>query len=677
MAMACGMDGCGYKAGDNGNIKYDTKTMELEDLKLHFEMMHRLPAEMKARASADDERVTNERIRKKEADDRRERDDKRDKQKDCKIPRWIDKEDFESWEENYTRWCGLVDYSEPLHLEKLTTMLKEKESRDDVRDFFTNTLNNKRHHLRNDAKKVIDILRDRFGKNERERIREKIEKIRFFKYSENFANSLAEMEEVRGNLRNLLGFDEEVVTTQKIGEKVDTFLRHIFITEGMKEERITKESIIMMEEACKDKAWEDFREVVKKILVDFEKNPKETGFVKPNQRRQSRSPGRHMSPFRAQSQSPHRQQRGQSPYRSFNRNQSTGQRGQSPQHGQSPQRGQSTSSSPGRKTSISEDVITGLKPVIDALFKEFREETSKEIDRKLAITQSNYMQVQVKDILWTNNPKKKMGGTMDIGAPLTIGGIDWLMAYLEKNEMRLTNLKVGKSEEIFRFGTGELWPTQYTVVLPFTITDVKGEKWSKSLKVWIVKANIPLLVGKDAHKLLNIRTYPRDNTCDIGEKYNTRLFDLEETEGGHWFLEFESSHRDVLFLEEIESDDEFFDAAEEVVEILDVHFTDEELKTEKYKKVRSCHRQWNHKSRENMLEAYKSSGAEMTTQLSPIIEEVVLNCETCQKEKRSFSVPKVSANVPKNVNDILTLDLKFFDGVPVLWMIDAFSRFAV
>ena len=173
---------------------------------------------------------------------------------------------------------------EPLHLEKLTTMLKEKESRDDVRDFFTNTLNSKRHDLRNNAKKVIDILRDRFGKNEREIKRGKIEKIRYFKYSGTFADSLAEMEEVRGNLRNLLGFDEEVVTTQKIGANVDTFLRHIFVAEGMKEERITKESIIMMEEACKDKAWEDFHEVVKKVLVDFEKNPRDTGYVKPDQR---------------------------------------------------------------------------------------------------------------------------------------------------------------------------------------------------------------------------------------------------------------------------------------------------------------------------------------------------------------------------------------------------------
>ena len=190
--------------------------------------------------------------------------------------------------------------------------------------------------------------------------------------------------------------------------------------------------------------------------------------------------------------------------------------------------------------------------------KEFdrRDETLKkelyEMFKNTAVTQSNYLQVQ--DILWTNNPRQKMGGTMDIGAPRTIGGVNWLMAYLEKNGKKLAELKVGKSGEIFRFGTGELYPTQYTVELPITIKDVKGETWSKVLKVWIVTPNIPLLVGKDAHKLLNIRTYPRDNTCEIGENYNTRLFDLKETEGGHWFLEFESSHREVLFLEECSSE---------------------------------------------------------------------------------------------------------------------------
>ena len=33
--------------------------------------------------------------------------------------------------------------------------------------------------------------------------------------------------------------------------------------------------------------------------------------------------------------------------------------------------------------------------------------------------------------------------------------------------------------------------------------------------------------------------------------------------------------------------------------------------------------------------------------------------------------------MPKKPNDIITLDLKFFDGIPVLWIIDAYTRYAI
>ena len=63
---------------------------------------------------------------------------------------------------------------------------------------------------------------------------------------------------------------------------------------------------------------------------------------------------------------------------------------------------------------------------------------------------------------------------------------------------------------------------------------------------------------------------------------------------------------------------------------------------------------------------YKNSGEDINTEMRKTIEDVVNRCETCQTNKNSFLVPKISRVMPKKPNDILTLDLKFFDGTTVL-----------
>ena len=79
------------------------------------------------------------------------------------------------------------------------------------------------------------------------------------------------------------------------------------------------------------------------------------------------------------------------------------------------------------------------------------------------------------------------------------------------------------------------------------------------------------------------------------------------------------------------------------------------------KKVKNLHRSTHHKSIRNMLEMYKSEGRIITAALKKTVEDVVNSCETCQLTKRSHSVPKISGVMPTRPNDILTLDLKFFE----------------
>ena len=118
------------------------------------------------------------------------------------------------------------------------------------------------------------------------------------------------------------------------------------------------------------------------------------------------------------------------------------------------------------------------------------------------------------------------------------------------------------------------------------------------------------------------------------------------------------------------------DLGDSVVEIAFVK--NQNIEEDLHKRVYKAHRYWNHKSVRNMELAYKAGGYD-TKEVRKIIEEVVRTCEVCQRRSRSFSIPKVSMALSKTVNDVVTMDLKIWKrpNLPILWMIDSFSRFVV
>ena len=85
-------------------------------------------------------------------------------------------------------------------------------------------------------------------------------------------------------------------------------------------------------------------------------------------------------------------------------------------------------------------------------------------------------------------------------------------SYLKKEGMKWSDVKMGLSEEKFRFGPGkEIYPKLKKCELLFNISDVEGKKLMFTLKVFIIEAQVPLLLGKDAHKFLNIRVSPQES----------------------------------------------------------------------------------------------------------------------------------------------------------------------
>ena len=54
------------------------------------------------------------------------------------------------------------------------------------------------------------------------------------------------------------------------------------------------------------------------------------------------------------------------------------------------------------------------------------------------------------EVNWIENPRKKLEGILDYGAILTVSGLSWMEAYINRNKLTWEDLDLGKSKERFR-----------------------------------------------------------------------------------------------------------------------------------------------------------------------------------------------------------------------------------
>ena len=646
----CTRTGCDYVVGqgDGPDIPV-TFDAEMRDLEAHIEMNHKIGGNL-------------------------------NNMKDPKIPVWVSGQSYESWVQNFVQWQNNVKYADQQYVDRLTSMLKDPHTNKKVSDYFVKDLNEDRVEVRNTCQKILDRLKERFGRSELRELEVNIEKFRIYKFEETAIDSLNTLETIRGHWNAALDVERDDVTVPEIKANIDKIFKSVFVTEGRKNGGLSDEKAMFVRKAIAEKtAWTDFRESVKTFVTEYEQPSAEVLLM-------GRDKDRGRSRHRSGSRDDRRSSKSDRSYRARSSSwKKDGHAGQFGQPGQQQERERSPGKDLLKKTTISDDVATKLGPKLGKMEDDIRKNTAtlsaiKEAVDKICANQIHY--IEPLDIYWVDNPGAKMGGIMDVGAVLTASGLEWMEVYVKKNGLDWNNLRVGKSGQRFRFGDGSSMPTEMTVVIPVSLTDVNGEMKEMELKVWVVKANIPLLIGKDVHVDLNMCTEPATETCKLGKEDDRRIFKLENTAGGHWGLEFNDLSQ-IMFVDKEEDDDNevFFDAVEEVEidecgSLVGIVTKDPEI-LELRRKVKSLHRSNHHKSIRNMLDMYKGEGRLITAVLRKTVEDVVNSCETCQLTKRSNSVPKVSGVMPARPNDILTLDLKFFEKIPVLWMIDAFSRFAL
>ena len=185
----------------------------------------------------------------------------------------------------------------------------------------------------------------------------------------------------------------------------------------------------------------------------------------------------------------------------------------------------------------------------------------KNLKNAMKVNDSHF--VKNTHVYYSFQPDEKMGGTVDGGDPRSLTGKEWLDEYMRMDNLTWDQLEVSESQEKFRFGSGPIHDTVKTVKLPVLVTDKRGVEVEMILDICVVDAKIPLLIGRDAHKYLNIKTDLRKSECFIGEDGDARRFKLLETKGGHWKLEFNQINQ-VMYSEPVEEEDEFFNTVSHV-----------------------------------------------------------------------------------------------------------------
>ena len=90
--------------------------------------------------------------------------------------------------------------------------------------------------------------------------------------------------------------------------------------------------------------------------------------------------------------------------------------------------------------------------------------------------------------------------------------------------------------------------------------------------------------------------------------------------------------------------------------------------------VTKIHRLLNHKTKEQMLFAFRNAG-KLDNETRQMIDKVIDSCKICKRNSRSKSKPTVAIPRATDFNLVVSFDLKCIRDKYILWMICSFTKF--
>merc|ERR1711872_758391 len=101
-----------------------------------------------------------------------------------------------------------------------------------------------------------------------------------------------------------------------------------------------------------------------------------------------------------------------------------------------------------------------------------------------------------KEILVNYTEKGKQVLILDLGAPVSLAGKEWMEQYLRDRELELNEMKMSECHQVFRFGPSKQYVSKRMVELPVIVRKINGKEDVLRVFTYLVDADVPFLCGK-------------------------------------------------------------------------------------------------------------------------------------------------------------------------------------
>ena len=670
--MECEADDCGYKT----NINTDQHMVLVQQMHNHILVQHN----QQRRQPLQQQEGNGQQV------------PRPPKAGEC--PKWMETYSYEIYLVDLNQWK--VNATEE-GLNAAAQLYKLKESlkvcpRTDVKDYFLKTLVLDGQST-NTWDQLLNKLKEKFALNTDEEWSFTIKKLREFKWNDKKASEvMEEVERIRLELNKLSTKANGTEMTLK--EFLDRLLaKEIIVEQGKLEKKFDRAESMELEKQLKDNGyeWENVKKVMKETKVKHDREKVSDihygnswdGRSRPRFRSNSRGNFQRNGSFRkdgnfqkerastpsgksgasrtwSRSQSGSRKRQGNSPFQKPDHKEKDKDYVSNKELSKQIMTLTSTTAAIAKTVKLLLDTTPGLNDTIQSNSGANGGSADNSVlGANLQNPLKHYFVNQIRDpitrICYTETEKK--GGTLDCGAPQTVCGLPWLKDYMAEKGLSKENMNPRKIKQHFMFGSGEVYDSSEKLRIPMKVKNDRGEIYDLDLDACVIDAPIPYLIGGEDMEKLGFNLLLGKTKLTIDKKPEIGSFKLVKGSGGHFLLESQPEKKP------------------EVNVYLSKTLTNKpESELNLYEKVKRLHRATKHKKEEQLKYIYKRADLDSPA-VTKAIEKVIQRCVTCQKRKKTRPLPTIALPKGKSPNDVVSIDLKFFNSKPVLWCCDEFSGF--
>ena len=239
--------------------------------------------------------------------------------------------------------------------------------------------------------------------------------------------------------------------------------------------------------------------------------------------------------------------------------------------------------------------------------------------------------------------ESRNSAVLDSACSSTVCGKSWLNDYINSLDgYNCEKVKRIDSQKVFRFGGGQRLKSEGQYTLPAIMAGVRI-----NIRTDVVDSDIPLLLSKDAMKKANMKLDLQFDTAEIFGK----TVSLNCTSSGHYCIPIVEENAMLVDLDKCSD-------------------------VEREKTFKKLHYQFGHASSQKLIDLLKDAKV-WNPNFKDKMDQICKKCDICKQYAKTPARSVVSFPLASSFNEVVSLDLKQWDGGYILHMIDVWSRYSM